>query len=101
MRPRERDFDLRLLLGERDKERDLRPPRFGDLEDLLFVDGGLRRRLGDKDELLRRFGVLDLRGDRNDLLLGVRDREVDHDRRRALLGDLEGGDTAFFLGLGD
>lgn len=46
--PRERDSDLRLLLGDRDREGDLRPPRLGDLED-LFLEGGLLCRFGETE----------------------------------------------------
>lgn len=77
--PRERDSDLRFLLGDRDREGDLRPPRFGDFDTFLLGDGEPRRRFGETDnELLRRLGDLDFFGD-FDTFLGEGEREVDRD----------------------
>lgn len=79
--PRERDSDLRLLLGDRDKEGDLpRPVRLGDLDPFLL--GELRRRFGETDkELFRRLGDLDFFGDFDTFFFGLREREVDRERR--------------------
>lgn len=76
--PRERDSDLRLLLGDRDIEGDRRPPRLGDRDTLLLGERELLRRFGEIDtEFLRRLGDLDFLGEFNTFFLGVREREVD------------------------
>lgn len=68
--PRERDFDLRPLLGDRDG--DLRLARLGDRDTFLLGDGEVRRRFGETDkELLRRLGDLDFLGDFDTFFLGV------------------------------
>lgn len=78
--PRGRDSDLRLLLGDRDREGDLRPPRLGDRDAFLLGERELLRRFGDADnELLRRFGDLDFFGGFDTFFLGVGEREVDRD----------------------
>lgn len=60
MPPRGRDSDLRLLLGERDREGDLRPPRLGDRDSFLLGEGELLRRFGEADiDLPRCFGDFD------------------------------------------
>lgn len=70
--PRERDFDLRPLLGDRDRDGDLRLARLGDRDAFLLGDGEVRRRFGETDkELLRRLGDLDLLGDFDTFFLGV------------------------------
>lgn len=51
---------LPLLLGDRDREGDLRPPRLGDRDNFLLGEWELLRRFGETDnELLRRLGDLD------------------------------------------
>lgn len=98
--PRERDSDLRLLLGERDKEGDLRPPRFGDRDTFLLGEGEFRRRFGETDkELLRRLG--DFLGDFDTFFLGVKEREVDLEGWLTRLGDLRDGETDFLLDFSD
>lgn len=78
--PRGRDSDLRLLLGDRDSEWDLRPPRLGDRDNFLFGEWELLRRFGETDnELLRRLGDFDFLGDLETFFFGVREREVDRD----------------------
>lgn len=94
--PRERDWDLRLLLGDRDREGDLRPPRLGDRDAFLLGEGEACRRFGEADkELLRRLGDLDFLGDFDTFFLGVREREVDRERRLTLFGDLREGERDF------
>lgn len=71
---------LRLLLGDRDREGDLRPPHLGDRDNFLLGEREPLRRLGETDnELLRRLGDLDFLGDFGTFFLGVREREVDRD----------------------
>lgn len=102
MPPRERDSDFRRLLGDRDREGDLRPPRLGDRDTLLLGEGELLRRFGETDkELLRRLGDLDFLGDFDTFFLGLTESEVDLDRWPALLGDLRDGECNFLLDLGD
>lgn len=100
--PRERDSDLRLLLGDRESEGDLRPPRLGDRDTFLLGEGELRRRLGETDmEFLRRLGDLDFLGDFDTFFLGVREREVDRDGPLALLRDLGDMESDLLFVLGD
>lgn len=80
--PRERDFDRRLFLGDRDKEWDLRPPRLGDREAFLLGEGEPCRCFGDH------LGDVDFLGDFDTFFLGVREREVDRDRRLSIFGGL-------------
>lgn len=76
--PRERDIDLRFFLGDRDMERDLRPPRLGDRE--TFFGEGLLRLFGETDmEFFRLLGDFDFLGESVTLILGVREREADLD----------------------
>lgn len=78
--PRGRDSDLRLLLGDREREGDLRPPRLGDRDTFLLGEWELLCRFGETDdELLRRLGDLDFFGGFDTFFLGVREREVDRD----------------------
>ena len=78
--PRGRDSDLRLLLGERDREGDLRPPRLGDRDTFLLGEWELLRRFGEiDDELLRRLGDLGFFGGFDTFFLGVGEREMDLD----------------------
>lgn len=94
--PRERDWDLRLLLGDRDRDGDLRPPRLGDRDAFLLGEGEVCRRFGEADkEPLRRLGDLDFLGDFDTFFLGVREREVDRERRITLFGDLWEGERDF------
>lgn len=100
--PRERDSDLRLFLGDRDREGDLLPPRLGDRDTFLLGEGELRRRFGERDkELLRCLGDLDFLGDFDTFFLGVGEREVERERWLTLLGDLRDGESDFLLDLGD
>lgn len=69
--PRDRDLDLRFLPGDLDTDRDLRPLRFGDLEDFLLLLRGLLWRFGETDiDSLRRLGLLDFLGDFDAFFLG-------------------------------
>lgn len=78
--PRGFESDLRLLLGDRDREGDLRPLRLGDRDSFLLGEGEPLRRFGDTDkELLLRLGDLDFMGDFDTFLLGVGEREVDRE----------------------
>ncbi len=100
--PRGRDSDLRLLLGDRDREGDLRPPRLGDRDTFLLGEWELLRRLGETDkEVLRRLGDFDFFVGFETFFLGVREREVDRDWQLALLGDFRKGESDFFLDIGD
>lgn len=100
--PRERDFDFRRLLGDLEREGDRRPPRLGDRDTFLLVEGELRRRFGETDlELLRRLGDFDLLRDFDPFFIGVTEREVDLDRRLDLFCDFWNGETDFFLVLGE
>lgn len=77
---RERESDLRRLLGERDREGDLRPPRLGD-RDAFLLGEELLRRFGETDRgLLRLLGDLDFLGDFDTFFFVG---EVDRDRRLA------------------
>lgn len=96
--PRERDFDRRRLLGDRDREGDRRPPRLGDRDTF----GELLRRFGETDtEPFRRLGDLDLLGDFDAFFIGVTEREVDRDRRLDLFCDFWNGESDVFLVLGE
>lgn len=102
MPPRGRDSDLRLLLGDREREGDLRPPRFGDRDSFLLGDGELLRRFGEADiDLPRCFGDLDFFNGFETFFLGVREREEERDREVALLRDFGDRESDFFLYLGD
>lgn len=82
--PRDLDLDLRLLFG--DREEDLRPLRFGDLDCFFFGERELLRRFGDTDLLL---GL----GDFDTFFLGVMERDVERDLQGCLfccLGDWDG-----------
>lgn len=98
---RERDLDFHLLLGDRDKEGDLRPPRLGDRDTFLLGERELLRRFGETDEFLCRLGDLDFIGDLNTFFLGVTEGEADGDRRINFFGDLREGIGDFFVDLGD
>lgn len=78
--PRGRDSDLRLLLGDRDREGDLRPLCLGDLDTFLLGERELLCRFGETDtELLLHLGDLDFFRGFDTFFLGVREREVDRD----------------------
>lgn len=102
MPPRGRDSDLRLLLGERDREGDLRPPRLGDRDSLLLGEGELLRRFGEAElDLSRRLGDLDFFRGFETFFLGVGEQEEDRDREVAFLGDFGDRESDFLLYLGD
>lgn len=86
--PRERDSDLRRLLGDRDREGDLRPPRLGDRDIFLLGEREPLRLFGETDKELFRLGDFDFLGDFDNFFLGVMDREVDRDRRLVFFSDL-------------
>lgn len=69
--PRGRDSDLRLLLGDRDREGDLRPLRLGDRDTFLLGEWELLCRFGETEELLHRFGDLDFFRGFDTFFLGV------------------------------
>lgn len=78
--PRDFESDLRLFLGDRDREGDLRPLRLGDRDGFLLGEGEPLRRFGDTDrELLLCLGDFDFLGDFDTFLLGVGEREVDRE----------------------
>lgn len=69
--PRGRDSDLRLLLGDRDREGDLRPLRLGDRDTFLLGEWELLCRFGETEELLHRLGDLDFFRGFDTFFLGV------------------------------
>lgn len=77
--PRGRDSDLRLLLGDRDREGDLRPLRLGDRDTFLLGERELLCLFGETEELLHRLGDLDFFRGFDAFFLGVGEREVERD----------------------
>lgn len=70
--PRERDPDLRLFLGDQDREGDLRLLRLGDRDTLLFGEWELLFLFGETDdELLHCLGDLDFFRGFDTFFLGV------------------------------
>lgn len=77
--PRGRDSDLRLLLGDRDREGDLRPLRLGDRDTFLLGERELLCLFGETEELLHRLGDFDFFRGFDTFFLGVGEREVERD----------------------